>query len=70
MKIAHALRSVVVTSGTFAVVRFSISETSGLIEMASEALGTEEAALGHAKFLAPHVTEWTVTVAKREQWNA
>ncbi len=61
--------SIVITSGTFAVVRFSPVETSGVIEIAAEARGTESAALDHAKFLAPHVTDWSVIGAKPAQWN-
>lgn len=56
-------RNVVIASGTFAVVRFSNENTTGIIEMAADACGTEAVALGHAKFLAPHVNHWTLEEA-------
>lgn len=51
-------RRVVVASGTFAIVAFSYAEKAGVVELYEP--GTESVALGHAKFVAPHVTEWSV----------
>ena len=55
-------RNVVIATGTFAVVRFG-TENAGIIEMAADAVGTEAVALGHARFIAPHVSNWSVVVA-------
>ena len=52
------MNTVVVTAGTLAVIRFT--GTSGVVEIAASAQGTEAVALGHAKFVAPSVTDWTV----------
>jgi hypothetical protein len=50
----------VVASGTLAVVCYTDRDVTGTIELASDARGTETVALGHAKFIAPHVIDWNV----------
>lgn len=53
-------RNVVVAAGTLATVNFSMAERCGVIRVSAGY--SAAAALGHAKFLAPHVTDWAVVV--------
>lgn len=53
-------RRVVVATGTLAIVSYRLDDGVGTIEIPTVEINTRDVAIGHARFIAPHVLVWNV----------